>query len=128
MLVPCMTGKSLWHGDHPSVQVLRFLGLSPSQMKGGMSGSYLGSLHRYNDWLDEGSSQIEGSSNDRVSTALLRLLHRMDTELPSHHEPHDTSQPQGTVCLCNRCLGADGPAGHPNVAGPLTDAKSQNEL
>ena len=72
MLVPCMRGQSLWHGYQPSMQVLNTSGLSLIQMNsGGMSISYLGSLHGDNDRLDQRSSQIESSSNHRVSTAIL---------------------------------------------------------
>ena len=97
---------------------------------GGMSIPYLGSLHRDNDWLDEGSSEIECSSNHRVGTAILRILRCMDTQLPFHHEPQDTSRQQGMCAHATDAMVQEpvGPAGHHNVAGPPAGDWTCSEL
>ena len=93
LLVPCKRGQSIRHAKYPSIQVLRSPGLSLKQMNGGMSIAYLGILHWDKDWLDQGSSQIEGSSNYWVLTAILRFLRRIDTQLFSHEQSHGIAQP-----------------------------------
>ena len=97
---------------------------------GDMSISYLGTLHRDNDWLDEGSSQIEGSSNHRVSTAILRLLRRMNTHFPhtSCHMRYHSSRKLSAYATDHLVQIPVGPADFHNVAGPLAEEETHGGL